>query len=75
MHSFLVLLIPLLEIFVAKEVNRIEDAPALRLEVVELRLLGSEYNSRRGVVLDVRHHVLLSDVDQIVFAYFQSTKP
>ena len=66
--------VPLIEIFVAEEVDGVENVPPIILKGCELSILRSENNSAGLVFLDIGHHVLLSDVDKVIFAYIESSQ-
>ena len=63
-----ILLIPLVEVLVAQEVNRVENVPSFAFQGTKLGVLRPKDDSTCRVAFNVRHHVLLSNVDQVVSA-------
>ena len=68
--SIFVLLRPLIEILVAEEVDGVENVPAIRLEFAEFAIvLGAKDHTARLVLLNLRHQVLLSHVDEVILTH------
>ena len=73
--SFAFDLIPLVEILIAKEVNRIENVPSFFLHCGKLCILASKYDPASLAALNIGHKVFLSDVAKVFLAYFKRPQP
>lgn len=68
------LFVPLVEIFVAKEIDWVENVPTVVLESGELCILRSEHYTTGLVFFNCGHHVFLGHIDQIFFGNFKCSE-